>query len=80
MNIKFLGKAKMIGEVTYWAPPIWKFWQWKQRHRIIADAKYCAKELAAGREPYPDAWDDENASRLVDGKWTNGEPPWLENR
>jgi len=58
MKITFEGKSKMIGEVTYWAPPLWKVWKWKLRRSIIADAKYAATELAAGREPYPDIWDD----------------------
>lgn len=37
-KIEFLGPAKMIGDVTYWAPPRWKFWQRKLRHSIIDSA------------------------------------------
>jgi hypothetical protein len=68
MKIKFLGPAKMIGDVTYFAPPWWKVWQRKMRKRIIAEATYQATELAAGRDPYPDL------------EWHRTEddpPPWM---
>lgn len=51
-KIIFAGPSKMIGPITYWAPPWWKFWQRKLRRNIIADARYQATELAAGRDPW----------------------------
>jgi hypothetical protein len=48
MKIQFLGKGKMIGDVTYWAPPWWKFWQWKLRHQIIISNRQMTSMIIFG--------------------------------